>query len=90
MQENIRTFPVTVIRSAGVTGMVGCTVATMPISAQDEGVDYDVEMELLEFDEGQNSTEFRISIINDAIPELEEVSICMLAVVILELGYRGA
>ena len=76
MQENIRTLSVTVTRSAGTTGMVGCTVATTPISAQDEGVDYDVEMELLEFDEGQNTTELRINIINDALPELEEVSIC--------------
>ena len=57
--------------------MVGCTVATTPISAQDEGVDYNVEMELLEFDEGQNTTELTINIINDALPELEEVSICM-------------
>ena len=77
MQENIRTFSVTVTRSAGTTGMVGCTIATTPISAEDEGVDYNVVMELLEFDEGENATEFRISIINDAIPELEEVSVCM-------------
>ena len=80
MQENVRTFSVTVTRSAGTTGMVGCTVATTPISAQGEGVDYLVNEVQLEFMEGQNSTVFTITINNDAIPELEEVSTCIIFV----------
>ena len=81
MQENVRTFPVTVTRSAGTTGMVGCTIAATPISAQGEGIDYRVdEALLLEFAEGQNSIVFVITINNDAIPELEEVSTCSMLV----------
>lgn len=78
MQENVGTVPVTVTRNAGTTGTVGCTVITTSISAEGGAVDYDLGMQTLEFREGQNATEFTITIINDAIPELEEVSPYML------------
>ena len=78
MQENVGTISVTVTRSAGTTGTVGCTITATPISAEGGAVDYDLGIEPLEFREGQNSTQFTITIINDAIPELEEVSVCIL------------
>lgn len=71
MQENIGTFSVTVTRSAGTTGIVGCAVTTTPTSA--EAVDYDVRTGSLVFMEGQNTTTFMITINNDPTPELEEV-----------------
>jgi len=67
---------VTVTRSAGTTGVVGCTITATPISAEGGGADYNVGTNMLTFPEGQNTTSFTITINNDAFPELEEVSIC--------------
>lgn len=66
----------TVTRSAGTTGIVGCTISVAPITAT-EGADYNVEIEQLQFIEGQNTTTFMIAITNDPTPELEEVKTCM-------------
>ena len=63
-----------VVRSVGTTGTVGCSITATPISAS--SADYNVEMEPLEFLEGENTTMFMITIINDDIPELEEVRTC--------------
>jgi len=71
--ENIRAFTVTVTRSAGTTGVVGCSIAATSITAVGGGVDYDVDMGTLEFREGLNTTQFTVTIVNDAIPEIEEV-----------------
>ena len=78
--ENIRTFTVTVTRSAGTTGIVGCSIATTSITAVGGGMDYNVDMGPLEFREGQNTTQFIVTIVNDAIPESEEVSVYLLEV----------
>ena len=66
-----------VTRSAGTTGVVGCTISVTPITAT-EGADYNVDIEQLQFIEGQNTTTFTITIINDPTPELEEVRTCTL------------
>jgi len=65
-------FTVTVTRSAGTTGVVGCSIAAT--STTTESDDYDIDMGPLRFSEGQNTTQFNVRITNDAIPELEEVS----------------
>jgi len=52
---------------------VGCSIAATSITAVGGGVDYDVNMGPLEFREGQNITQLTVIIINDAIPEIEEV-----------------
>ena len=74
MQENVGTISVAVVRSVGTIGTVGCSITSTPISAG--STDYSVEMGPLEFLEGENTTMFMITINNDDIPELEEVSTC--------------
>ena len=74
MQENVGTISVAVVRNVGTTGTVGCSITAIPISAS--SADYNVEMEPLEFLEGENTTMFMITINNDDIPELEEVRTC--------------